>query len=39
MSRASSVNKPGTDGVEPERLAMDMSSGHVQRGADALPRS
>jgi cation diffusion facilitator CzcD-associated flavoprotein CzcO len=26
-------------GVEPERLAMDMSSGYVQRGADALPRS
>lgn len=26
-------------GVEPERLAMDLSSGYVQRGADALPRS
>ena len=26
-------------GVEPERLAMDMTSGYVQRGADALPRS
>ena len=25
--------------VEPERLAMDLSSGYVQRGADALPRS
>ena len=39
MSRAPSVIKPGTDGVVPERIAMDMSSGHVQRGADALPRS
>jgi cation diffusion facilitator CzcD-associated flavoprotein CzcO len=29
---------PGPD-VEPERLAMDLSSGYVQRGADALPRS
>ncbi len=29
---------PGRD-VEPERLAMDLSSGYVQRGADALPRS
>jgi monooxygenase len=29
---------PGAD-VEPERLAMDLSSGYVQRGADALPRS
>jgi monooxygenase len=26
-------------GVEAERLAMDLSSGYVQRGADALPRS
>ena len=26
-------------GVEPERLAMELSSGYVQRGADALPRS
>ena len=25
--------------VHPERLAMDLSSGYVQRGADALPRS
>lgn len=25
--------------VQPERLAMDLSSGYVQRGADALPRS
>jgi cation diffusion facilitator CzcD-associated flavoprotein CzcO len=25
--------------VVPERLAMDLSSGYVQRGADALPRS
>jgi cation diffusion facilitator CzcD-associated flavoprotein CzcO len=29
---------PGPD-VQPERLAMDLSSGYVQRGADALPRS
>ncbi|MEY2884440.1 MAG: hypothetical protein RL490_2164 [Pseudomonadota bacterium] len=29
---------PGAD-VVPERLAMDLSSGYVQRGADALPRS
>lgn len=29
---------PGKD-VVPERLAMDLSSGYVQRGADALPRS
>ncbi len=29
---------PGPD-VVPERLAMDLSSGYVQRGADALPRS
>ncbi len=29
---------PGPD-VHPERLAMDLSSGYVQRGADALPRS
>ncbi|MBC7519751.1 MAG: NAD(P)/FAD-dependent oxidoreductase [Sandarakinorhabdus sp.] len=29
---------PGAD-VQPERLAMDLSSGYVQRGADALPRS
>jgi hypothetical protein len=29
---------PGPD-VEAERLAMDLSSGYVQRGADALPRS
>jgi monooxygenase len=29
---------PGA-GVEPERLAMDLTSGYVQRGADALPRS
>ena len=29
---------PGPD-IEPERLAMDLSSGYVQRGADALPRS
>ena len=26
-------------GVEAERLAMDLSSGYVQRGADAIPRS
>jgi len=39
MSRASSGNKPRTDGDEPERLTVDMSSGYVQRGADALPRS
>jgi monooxygenase len=26
-------------GVEPERLMMDLSSGYVQRGAEALPRS
>lgn len=25
--------------VQPERLAMDLASGYVQRGADALPRS
>ncbi len=25
--------------VQPERLAMDLSSGYVQRGADALPKS
>lgn len=29
---------PGAD-VQAERLAMDLSSGYVQRGADALPRS
>lgn len=29
---------PGPD-VEPERLAWDLSSGYVQRGADAMPRS
>ncbi len=29
---------PGAD-VQPERLAMDLSSGYVQRGADALPKS
>ncbi|PZN92192.1 MAG: FAD-containing monooxygenase EthA [Alphaproteobacteria bacterium] len=29
---------PGPD-VQPERLAMDLSSGYVQRGADALPKS
>ena len=29
---------PAAD-VHPERLAMDLSSGYVQRGADALPRS
>ncbi len=29
---------PGPD-VHAERLAMDLSSGYVQRGADALPRS
>ncbi|GGI78373.1 cyclohexanone monooxygenase [Polymorphobacter multimanifer] len=29
---------PAAD-VVPERLAMDLSSGYVQRGADALPRS
>ncbi len=35
---ASATPTPGAD-VEPERLAMDLSSGYVQRGADALPRS
>jgi len=29
---------PGPD-VHPERVAMDLASGYVQRGADALPRS
>jgi cation diffusion facilitator CzcD-associated flavoprotein CzcO len=35
---AAATPTPGP-GVEPERLAMDLASGYVQRGADALPRS
>jgi cation diffusion facilitator CzcD-associated flavoprotein CzcO len=38
MNYAVATPTPGP-GVEPERLAMDLSSGYVQRGADALPRS
>jgi cation diffusion facilitator CzcD-associated flavoprotein CzcO len=38
MDYAVATPTPGP-GVEPERLAMDLSSGYVQRGADALPRS
>jgi cation diffusion facilitator CzcD-associated flavoprotein CzcO len=35
---AAATPTPGPD-VEPERLAMDLTSGYVQRGADAMPRS
>ncbi|WP_164155995.1 flavin-containing monooxygenase [Sandarakinorhabdus rubra] len=34
----SATPTPAPD-VHPERLAMDLASGYVQRGADALPRS
>lgn len=34
----SATPTPAPD-VQPERLAMDLASGYVQRGADALPRS
>ena len=34
----SATPTPAAD-VQPERLAMDLASGYVQRGADALPRS
>jgi cation diffusion facilitator CzcD-associated flavoprotein CzcO len=35
---AAATPTPGPD-VETERLAWDLSSGYVQRGADAMPRS